>query len=221
MQRRIRQLKGRFLLDVVIRQGSTIFELLASENQSLLIRWNTLYFVLRLEGGKGEEDEEHNKRKRSAENPGSNKKPRVDPSSNSSGELSSTFSNCSLATPPDVHMESPLAEPAAPPVIEPAAPPVLEREAVVPAPVAPEMPVNVAVQINRPLTPPPAGGMIWNTRNVNNMHIYSAEHRKESIRNRARVNMQYPPPHHQTNISVAVAAVAVFVSIDIVFFLSS
>ena len=74
MQRRIRQLKGRFLLDVVIRQGSTIFDLLASENQSLLIRWNTLYFVLRLEGGKGEEDDEHNKRKRSAENPGSNKK---------------------------------------------------------------------------------------------------------------------------------------------------
>merc|ERR1712025_1125433 len=34
------QVKGRFLLDVVVRKGATILQLLASENQALLIRGN-------------------------------------------------------------------------------------------------------------------------------------------------------------------------------------
>lgn len=35
------QVKSRLLLDVVIRQGSSIFKLLASEDQSLLVRGDT------------------------------------------------------------------------------------------------------------------------------------------------------------------------------------
>ena len=35
-------MQGGFLLDVVVRQGTSIFQLLASEDQSLLVRWNTL-----------------------------------------------------------------------------------------------------------------------------------------------------------------------------------
>merc|ERR1712038_707407 len=38
-------MKGGFLLDVVIRQGSAILELLSSENQSLLV-WRNSFFVL-------------------------------------------------------------------------------------------------------------------------------------------------------------------------------
>ena len=36
------QMKSRFLLDVVVRQGTAVFELLSGEDQTLLIRWNTL-----------------------------------------------------------------------------------------------------------------------------------------------------------------------------------
>jgi hypothetical protein len=39
--------QSRFLLDVVVRESSTIFELLAGEDQSLLIRGNT-FLVLDL-----------------------------------------------------------------------------------------------------------------------------------------------------------------------------
>ena len=35
------QVKGRLLLDVVVGEGSTVFELLSSEDESLLIWWNT------------------------------------------------------------------------------------------------------------------------------------------------------------------------------------
>jgi len=41
------QVEGRFLLDVVIRQSSAIFQLLSSKDQPLLIWWDTL-FVLKL-----------------------------------------------------------------------------------------------------------------------------------------------------------------------------
>ena len=41
------QVKCGFLLDVVIRESSSIFELLTSENESLLIWWNT-FFILNL-----------------------------------------------------------------------------------------------------------------------------------------------------------------------------
>jgi len=40
-------MKGRFLLDVVISKGSAIFELLASKDESLLVRGNA-FFVLDL-----------------------------------------------------------------------------------------------------------------------------------------------------------------------------
>merc|ERR1711907_774619 len=40
-------MEGRFLLDVVIGEGSTVFELLTSEDQSLLIRGDT-FLVLDL-----------------------------------------------------------------------------------------------------------------------------------------------------------------------------
>ena len=40
-------MKGRLLLNVVVTQSSSIFQLLASEDQSLLVRWNAL-FVLNL-----------------------------------------------------------------------------------------------------------------------------------------------------------------------------
>ena len=36
------QVKGRLLLNVVIRQGPTVFKLLSSEDQALLIRRNAL-----------------------------------------------------------------------------------------------------------------------------------------------------------------------------------
>ena len=35
------QVKSRLFLDVVVRQGATILELLTSKNKTLLIRWNT------------------------------------------------------------------------------------------------------------------------------------------------------------------------------------
>merc|ERR1712018_261726 len=41
------EMKSRLLLNVVIAQGSPVFELFASENQTLLIRWNS-FFVLNL-----------------------------------------------------------------------------------------------------------------------------------------------------------------------------
>jgi len=40
-------MQSRLFLDVIVRQGSSVLELLASENQSLLIWWNAL-FVLNL-----------------------------------------------------------------------------------------------------------------------------------------------------------------------------
>merc|ERR1719300_552129 len=39
------KMKGRFFLDVVVRESSSIFKLLSSEDQSLLLRWNS-FFVL-------------------------------------------------------------------------------------------------------------------------------------------------------------------------------
>jgi len=41
------QMEGGLLLDVVIREGSTIFELLTSEDKSLLI-WGNTFFILNL-----------------------------------------------------------------------------------------------------------------------------------------------------------------------------
>ena len=38
-------MKSRFFLDVVIAQGTTIFELFASEDEALLVWWDT-FFVL-------------------------------------------------------------------------------------------------------------------------------------------------------------------------------
>ena len=35
-------MKGRLLLDVVVRESASIFELFAGENESLLVRWDTL-----------------------------------------------------------------------------------------------------------------------------------------------------------------------------------
>ena len=40
-------MKGRFLLDVVVAQGSAIFQLFSSEDESLLVWWDT-FFVLNL-----------------------------------------------------------------------------------------------------------------------------------------------------------------------------
>jgi len=34
--------KGRLLLDVVVTEGATIFQLLAGKDQTLLVWWNTL-----------------------------------------------------------------------------------------------------------------------------------------------------------------------------------
>merc|ERR1711937_164196 len=39
------KMKGRFLLDVVILKGTTIFELFTREDQTLLIRWNALFIL--------------------------------------------------------------------------------------------------------------------------------------------------------------------------------
>ena len=36
------KMQSRFLLNVVIRKGSAIFQLLSSEDQPLLVRWNSL-----------------------------------------------------------------------------------------------------------------------------------------------------------------------------------
>merc|ERR1719168_47766 len=41
------QMKGRLFLDIIIAQGSSIFQLLSCKNQSLLIWWNS-FFVLNL-----------------------------------------------------------------------------------------------------------------------------------------------------------------------------
>jgi len=35
------KMQGRFLLNVVVREGSAVFQLLSSEDQSLLLRWNS------------------------------------------------------------------------------------------------------------------------------------------------------------------------------------
>ena len=35
-------MKGRFLLDVVIGECAAVFELFASKDETLLVRWNTL-----------------------------------------------------------------------------------------------------------------------------------------------------------------------------------
>lgn len=44
------QVQGGFLLDVIVRQSSAILQLLTSENQSLLVRWDTLLVLnLRLD----------------------------------------------------------------------------------------------------------------------------------------------------------------------------
>jgi len=40
-------MEGRLLLDVVVAQGTTILKLLASENQALLVRWDT-FLVLNI-----------------------------------------------------------------------------------------------------------------------------------------------------------------------------
>jgi hypothetical protein len=39
------QMKSGLLLDVIIRQSSSIFELFSSKNKSLLVRWNS-FFIL-------------------------------------------------------------------------------------------------------------------------------------------------------------------------------
>jgi hypothetical protein len=39
------EVKGGFLLDVVVRQGAAILELLAGEDQALLVRRNTLLIL--------------------------------------------------------------------------------------------------------------------------------------------------------------------------------
>jgi hypothetical protein len=39
------EMKGRLLLDVVVRQGAAILELLAGENQSLLVRRDALLIL--------------------------------------------------------------------------------------------------------------------------------------------------------------------------------
>jgi hypothetical protein len=41
------QVKSRFLLNVVIGEGATVFELLASEDETLLVRWDS-FLVLNL-----------------------------------------------------------------------------------------------------------------------------------------------------------------------------
>ena len=41
------QMEGGLLLDIVIREGSSIFELLSSEDESLLI-WGNTFFILNL-----------------------------------------------------------------------------------------------------------------------------------------------------------------------------
>lgn len=43
-------MQGRLLLDVVVREGSAVFELLSGENQSLLVRWDAFLILdLRLD----------------------------------------------------------------------------------------------------------------------------------------------------------------------------
>ena len=39
------QVKGRFLLDVVIREGTTVLQLFASEDQALLVGWDALLIL--------------------------------------------------------------------------------------------------------------------------------------------------------------------------------
>ena len=41
------QVESGFLLNVVVREGSTVFQLFASKDESLLVRWDT-FFVLNL-----------------------------------------------------------------------------------------------------------------------------------------------------------------------------
>ena len=35
-------MKGRFLLDIVVGEGTTVLKLLTSKDETLLVRWNTL-----------------------------------------------------------------------------------------------------------------------------------------------------------------------------------
>lgn len=39
------QVKSALLLDIIVRKGSSVFQLLSSEDQSLLVRWNTLFIL--------------------------------------------------------------------------------------------------------------------------------------------------------------------------------
>ena len=39
------EMEGALLLDVVVAEGSTVFQLLAGEDQALLIGWNTLFVL--------------------------------------------------------------------------------------------------------------------------------------------------------------------------------
>ncbi len=39
------QVQSRLLLDVIVAQSSTVFQLLSSENQSLLVRWDTFLIL--------------------------------------------------------------------------------------------------------------------------------------------------------------------------------
>ncbi len=36
---------GRFFRDIVVRQGSFVLELLSSENESLLVNWDSLFVL--------------------------------------------------------------------------------------------------------------------------------------------------------------------------------
>ena len=43
------EVEGRFLLDVVVRESTAILQLLPSEDQPLLVRWDSLLVLIRLE----------------------------------------------------------------------------------------------------------------------------------------------------------------------------
>jgi hypothetical protein len=45
-------MKGGLLLDVIVTQGAPILELLAGEDETLLIRRDTTYFSVNLDDGK-------------------------------------------------------------------------------------------------------------------------------------------------------------------------
>ena len=48
-------MQGRLLLDVVVTEGATIFQLLASKDQTLLVRWNALLVLFNTQHSKLEE----------------------------------------------------------------------------------------------------------------------------------------------------------------------